>query len=123
MGLALIFFHHKLNKDCKAFRSPILQERLFLTGREVGRTYIGDSQTGGSLPVDNFSKSGLVLHDTVRNTHLSAQCRQKKDELQIYIGDFLCIFKKITKNNQRPQFFRHNVEKLELNLLFSPTSM
>ena len=72
MGLALIFFHHKLNKD---------YARLFLTGREVGRTYIGDSQTGGSFPVDNFSESGLVLHNTVRNTHLSAQCRQKQDEL------------------------------------------
>ena len=55
----------------------------FKKARKVGKiTYIGDSQTGGSLPVDDFSESSLVLHNTVRNTHFSAQCRQKQDELQ-----------------------------------------
>lgn len=40
-----------------------------------------EDNTGGGLLVDDRTESGLVLHDNVRNSHLSAKSGQEDDEL------------------------------------------
>ena len=62
----------------------VLSSEVLLEGREILEIIlvdIGEGNTGGGLAVNELTKGGLVLDDTVRNILGSAETREESHEL------------------------------------------